>query len=143
MNTTTMRTMIAAAALMVAAGSASAQTFKAEIPMAFRVSNKTMAPGSYDLRLTRGVAGMMLVVYNRTTRSSAALVPSVTADPPKAWRAAGDAKIAFVCSDGACSLRELWDGFGTDAYRFPAARSAGTLVAQRSEFVTLSMVRTR
>jgi len=142
MNTTTMRTMIAAAALMVAAGSASAQTFKAEIPMAFRVSNKTMAPGTYDLRLTRAASGMMLVVYNRTTRTSAALVPSVTADPPKAWRAAGDAKIAFACTDGACSLRELWDGFGTDAYRFPAPRSAGTLVAQRSEFLTLSMVRT-
>ena len=62
MNTNTMKMMIAAAALVVAAGSASAQTFKAEVPVAFQVGNKTMAPGSYDVRLSVSGAGATVVV---------------------------------------------------------------------------------
>ena len=142
MNTTTMRTMIAAAALVVAAGSASAQTFRAEIPMAFRVSNKTMAPGSYDFRVTKGAVGQMLVISNRETNSSAALVTAVRADPPKAWRAAGAAMIAFSCTAGTCSLRKLWDGSDASTFEFPAPKAASRdLASARTEIVTLSMIK--
>ena len=137
MNTTTMRTMIAAAALVVAAGSASAQSYKAEVPMAFRVGNKTMAPGSYDLRIAKGVGGQILVIYNQTDNSAAALVDAF-GDPAKASR---DATVTFECTDGTCSLRKLSDGSGTVAYQFPAQKAPGTLTAHRTELVTLTMIK--
>ena len=137
MNTTTMKMMIAAAALVVAAGSASAQSYKAEVPMAFHVGNKTMAPGSYDLRFAKGTAGQILVIYNQSDHNAAALVAAVT-DPPKASR---DATVTFECTDGACSLRKLSDASGAVAYEFPAQKAPGTLTAHRTEFVTLSMIK--
>jgi hypothetical protein len=137
MNTTTMRTMIAAAALVVAAGSASAQSYKAEVPMAFRVGNKTMAPGSYDLRLAKGAAGQILVIYNQSDHNAAALFGAV-GDPAKASR---DATVTFECTDGTCSLRKLSDGWSTVSYQFPAQKAPGTLSARRTEFVTLTMIK--
>ncbi len=47
MKKLTTKLMIAAAALVVAAGAASAQTMKAEIPFAFRAGDKVMAAGTY------------------------------------------------------------------------------------------------
>jgi hypothetical protein len=144
MNTITMRMMIGAAALMIAVGSASAQSYKAKVPVAFRIGNKTMVPGSYDIRLTRGAVGQMVVVYNRDTNTSAALVAGVKADPPRDWREAGDPKIAFECTNGACRLSKLWDGSDTAAYQFPAPKAAGTnLASARTEIVTLTMIKAR
>ena len=54
MKSSTIRTMIAAAALAVAAGTASAQTYKAEIPVSFRAADKLMLPGSYEVKVNRG-----------------------------------------------------------------------------------------
>ncbi len=137
MNTTTMKTMIAAAALVLAAGSASAQSYKAEVPLAFHVGNKTMAPGSYELRFAKGAASRILVIYNQSDNSAAVLVAAV-GDLPKASR---DATVTFECTDGTCSLSKLSDGLGSVAYQFPAQKAPGTLTAHRTEFVTLSMIK--
>ena len=119
MNTTTMRTMIAAAALAVVARSASAQSYKAEVPIAFQLGHKTMAPGSYDLRLIKGASGQILIIYNQSDKTSAALVASV-GEPAKASR---EAVVTFECTDGTCSLRKLSGGPGTVSYQFPAQES--------------------
>jgi hypothetical protein len=136
MNTNTMKMMIAAAALVVAAGSASAQTFKAEVPVTFRVGNKAMAPGIYDVRLTKGTAGQILVVHNQSDNSAVVLVGAV-GDSTKASR---DATVTFECTDGSCSLRKLSDGSGATCL-FPAQRTPGTITAHRTDFVTLSMIK--
>jgi hypothetical protein len=141
MKTTTMRTMIAAATLMVAAGVASAQSYRAEIPMAFRMGDKVMTPGSYEIRVTNSGSGERIVAYNLTSYAAAALGSAVKSDAPKQWRDAGAPKIAFECVDGACSLRKLWDGFAPYVLNVPAHKPAGELMAHRAEVVTLTMVK--
>ncbi len=143
MNTTMMRTMIAAAALVVAAGSASAQVFTAEVPIAFQAGGKTMAPGTYDVKLTYGAASQMIVFYNHNDKSSVALLPGVAGDAPKTWLERRLPTIAFECVAGTCSLRKLWNGSDSFAFQFPGRKNAGDLTAHRSDLVTLSMVRVR
>jgi hypothetical protein len=142
MKSSTMRLMIAAAALVVAAGTASAQTYKAEIPMAFRAAGKLMAPGSYEIRVSRNSATELLYVRNTGANATVVLLGQVKTDPPKEWRQAGNPKLAFTCTAGACSLSRMWDGSDSYAYRFPAPKAqAGDLAATRSELVTLSMIK--
>ena len=107
MTTTTLRTMIAVAALAVAAGSASAQTYRAEVPMAFQAGGKTLAAGSYEVRMGSGAVGQMIVIYSPATKTSAALVSVVRADAPKDWLAAGSPWIRFEQAGRVCSLRNL------------------------------------
>ncbi len=143
MNTTTVRTMMAAAALVIAASTASAQTFQANVPVPFQVAGKTMAAGSYDIRLTLEASEPLLVVRNRETHNTAALVPSMKGDAPKSWQASGEARIALVCSASACVLQKLWTGSDSFAYQFAAPKPAGDLLAQRSELLTLTMIKVR
>ena len=143
MKTTTMRTLIAAAALVVAAGSASAQSYKAEVPVAFQVGSKAMPAGSYHVRLTNSAAGQV-VVYNRATKTSAVLVSAIRADVSKSWLASGSPIITLECTDGVCRLGKLWTGSDTFAYQFSTPKApTGDLVAHRTTVVTLSMINAR
>ena len=142
MKTTTMRTMIAAAALVVAAGTASAQSYTAEIPMAFRAAGTKMAPGKYEVRTARTQATEILILHNNTDNTNLALLTPVRSDTPKQWLVAGNPTISFECGKGACTLRKMWNGSASYAYDFPAPKpAAGDLVAQRLETVTLAMVK--
>ena len=119
--------MVAAAIVVLAAGSASAQTLKAEIPFAFRVGNAMMAPGSYQVQLSATGHEHFLVFRNSDTRASAA-AQFQAGDVPKAWKARGTATIAFECSGARCSLLNMWTGSGnTMGYDFhsPAHRPGG------------------
>ncbi len=104
MKSSTLRLMIAAAALVVAAGTASAQTYKAEIPMAFRAAGKLMTPGSYEIRVSRNTATELVFVRNIDAKSAVILVAQVKADPPKEWRKTAEPKVGFACIGGACNL---------------------------------------
>jgi len=142
MKTLTMHTMIAAAALVAAAGSASAQTYRAEIPVAFRVIGKQMTPGSYDVRVMNNGNGEKVYLYNRTANTSAALVSPVHSDAPRKWRDLRAPKIALECAGSDCTLRRIWNGSDVFALEFPAPKApTGTLVTQRTEVITLTMVR--
>lgn len=138
MTTTTMRTLLAAAALAVAT-TASAQTFKAEVPMAFQIAGKTLAAGTYTIRMQNNGTGEMVTLYDKVSHSSAVLMAGVTVDAPRAWRDAGDAKIAFEYRDGKYLLRTLWTGEGLSAHQFPVPQSH--TVTARTELVTLAMVK--
>src|SRR5580700_2722631 len=59
MKNFTMQLTIAAAALVAVAGSASAQTYKAEIPMAFHAGSNAMAAGSYEV-VVRNTSGQSI-----------------------------------------------------------------------------------
>ncbi len=139
MNTTTMRTLIAAAALVVA-GTASAQTFKAEVPMAFQVAGKTMNPGTYEIRMKDNGNGEVIALYSRGSGSSALAVAGVTADAPKAWREAGLPKIAFENHGGTYLLRTLWTAEGVEAHQFTVPKTPNGVIS-RTELVTLAMVK--
>jgi len=122
MKSSKMRMMIAAAALAVAAGVASAQTntYKAEIPLAFRAGDKLMQPGTYGVRIVRSSSGAVTVRIDDTDKNSTALLlPIPSGDVPRSWRAAGKPVLSFECADGNCALRGLWDGADVATYKFP------------------------
>ena len=119
MKSSTMRTMIAAAALALAVGTASAQTYKAEIPLSFRTADKLMLPGSYEVKVNRGYSGIpMVYIHNLDDNKQVVVSPTPGKDAPKAWRAAGKPVLAFECAEGHCALRTLWNGEDTSTYAF-------------------------
>jgi hypothetical protein len=125
MKGSTMRTMIAAAALAVAAGTASAQTYKAEIPMTFRAAGTLMLPGAYEIRVRLGTAGTpQVVVRNADNGRQIVLLPTLGSNAPKAWQAAGKPVFAFECADGQCALRRIWTGNDLTTYRVPGSMAS-------------------
>ena len=141
MKTLTMRSMIAVAALAVAAGSASAQTYKAEIPMSFSAGNTQMAPGSYDFRVVTGSSGHAFIVVHKADGSATAmLLPIVGLDAPKAWQKEGKPKIGFNCLGRTCTLAQLWNGRDVSVYAFPA-RKLPPSEAARLEVVTVGLTK--
>ena len=133
--------MIATAALAVVAGSASAQTLKADIPMSFRVGDKLMAPGAYQIRMVTGATREAIYVHNLGTHNSAVLLPGSKSDTPKTWRQDGSARVTFECLGSKCTLRRLWNGEDAFAYDFPALKPAGDIEARQTTVITLAMVK--
>jgi len=129
MKSSTMTMMIAAAALTVAAGSASAQSFKAEIPLTFKAGNAVMVPGSYAVNVSGD--GKLIQIRNAETQKSVVMLSVPGGDVPKAWRATDKPVISFACVEGSCSLSRMWNGKDSSDYRFPAPRNAhGERVAE-------------
>jgi len=129
------RWMIAAAAVTIAAGSAAAQTFTAEVPLAFRIGNKLMPPGSYSINIPDMSGTHAVVVRNSTyLNQSALLMAAPTGKVLPAWKKAGTPLLAFECGDGGCVLRSLWNG-DAFAYRFSGAKPTGDL---RMAYVALT-----
>jgi hypothetical protein len=117
MKRLTTKTMVAAAFVVLAAGSASAQTLKAEIPFAFRVGNAVMAPGAYHVNLSATGHERYLIFRNADTHASA-IAQFQAVDVSKDWKASGNAAVRFECGGPNCSLRGMWTGFGETAYDF-------------------------
>ena len=130
MKNLTMRLMIAAAALAAVAVSASAQTYKADVPMAFRAGTTVLEPGSYDFSFIMGESGHPIVaVRNVETHVNILVRPIFGSDAPKAWRKAGNPMLAFECTNRTCSLSKLWTAQDIATYEFhvskvPAAETA-------------------
>jgi hypothetical protein len=141
MKTFTLRSMIAVAALAVAAGSASAQTYKAEIPMAFHAGDKVMAPGTYDVKVILGPSGHgFIAVHNVNTKANVFLLPVAGSDAPKAWREAGNPVIAFECFEKTCSLRQVWTALDVTTYEIPA-RKLSPAQGERLAMVTVGLTK--
>jgi hypothetical protein len=106
------------AALTIATGVASAETFKVEIPFAFQAGGKTMAAGTYMVNLNS--TGYNRVSFaNYDTRRSIILLPGYYTAPAKAWVAKGDPVLSFDCGVGRCALARLWTGSAEPAMTFP------------------------
>ncbi len=116
------RWMIAAAALAAAAGSASAQTYVAEIPLSFHVQNKLMGPGTYRFHVARAASTEVVEIYNSDTHTAGMLLPLRKGDAPKTWRDTGKPVVSFECNGGVCALNGLWDGTSEAAYGFPGLK---------------------
>jgi hypothetical protein len=117
MKSMTTKLVITAAALALATGIASAQSFRAEIPFAFQAGGKTMAPGIY--RVDVQYSGHKLVTLsNYVARQTIFLSSGAGADAPKDWTAVARPVITFECGIGRCALARLWTGSGEPALTF-------------------------
>jgi hypothetical protein len=122
MKKLTTRLMIATAALVVAAGAASAQTMTAAIPFEFRLGDRVMAPGPYRVELSRPGGAVIFRLSNLHSGESITLLPQAPVDPRREW-VGGNGKLAFACTSGSCALAEVWTGSGSHAYSFYGPKS--------------------
>ena len=118
MKTTRMNLMIATAFLALATGVASAQALQAEIPFAFRVGSKVMAPGTYQVKLANS-SQYVVVLSNYQSKDAAIVVASGQSDPSKDWKASGAPMLTFECGISRCELSRLWTGAAAPALNFP------------------------
>jgi hypothetical protein len=115
----TTRMMIAAATLVVAAGSASAQVMNAEIPFTFRAGGTVMAPGKYIISTSTAGGRPVYRVRSYQEPRSILLLPGAANDPQKAWVASGNPVLSFECGVGHCALATIWTGGSVAAYSIP------------------------
>jgi hypothetical protein len=141
MKNSTMRWMFAAAALVVAAGSASAQTYKAEIPMAFRMGAATLEKGSYQFHINDRQSNLIKVT-NLATNRSVLVVPQGAADAPKHLRRASTPTIGFECVGTTCAMTRLSGTEGELSYRIPV-RKLPVSEARRTDVVTVALTKVR
>ncbi len=118
MKTLTRRLMIAAAALAAAAGSAYAQSLKADIPFTFHTAGATLSAGTYMITPTYSTGRQYLTIRNVDTGAAAMLSQYINAVASKAMEWDNTAKLTFECSKRACVLRELWKGGGAGGFLF-------------------------
>src|SRR5438046_1897465 len=121
------RLSFAAAVAAVAAGVASAQSMKADIPFSFRLGGQIYAAGSYSF----GVEGVSprLQIRNSDTRRGGMQLASYIGDPAKEWRESGKPVLAFECGLGHCQLVQMWPGMEKPALNFPRPRMGRDEVA--------------
>ena len=123
MTNFTTRMIFRAAILVVAAGAASAQTLKAEIPFKFWAGSTVMAPGSYRVTAISMLSGGPAIRLNTADgQHPVLLMPVAEGDPQKTWQAEGNPVLAFECTASHCSLATIWTGPFTPAYRMPGRK---------------------
>jgi hypothetical protein len=115
--TTTM--MIAAATLVVAAGSASAQVLNAEIPFTFRAGGVVMEAGRYEVSADQKNGQPMYRLWSAKEHRSILLLAGASRDPQKSWLASGNPVLSFQCGTSHCALSGIWTGQSMPAYTFP------------------------
>ena len=118
MTNFTTRMMIAAATVVVAAGAASAQTLKAEIPFAFRAGKTVMSAGTYEVsKLNQGSGSPLFRVRDEQAKNAIALMPQAAADPTKAVAESGKPAMVFECVASRCALSGIYYGPNTAMYQ--------------------------
>ena len=110
MKNLTTKMTIAAAALMVAAGVAGAQTIKAEVPFGFRVTGTAMPAGSYWVNEITTAGGVTVFkLTHEDTHHSVLTVPYAN-NTQKRGEAA--TSLTFECSGENCALVRVAPGSG-------------------------------
>ena len=115
MKNLTMQTMVAAAALVVAGGVASAQVMKAEIPFRFQAAGAWLEPGTYMINHMSGPSAIYRIA-NLDAAGAVLAMPQVTISRNNGN--AGQGKLVFECVAGQCALVQLWDSSRGFAYSF-------------------------
>ena len=137
MKIVTAKVMVAAAALVVGDGVASAQVMKAEIPFRFQAAGAWLEPGTYAIDLISGSGATTIYrIGNLDAAGAVAAAPRFTLDRNNGNSNGG--KLMFECVAGQCSLVQLWDGSRGVAYSFSRPKrskeaSASSLIAIRME----------
>ncbi len=128
--------MIAAAAFVALAGTASAQIMEAKIPFAFRASDKVLPPGTYKVELRALQTGdRVLVITNPSGkhRTFSIARPNGAANPE--WKAAGDAVLSFQCGVSRCAMKDIWMGSEDPVYVIPVHKIGHDDPAHTAEIV--------
>jgi hypothetical protein len=127
MKTTALRLTFAAAAMLAAVTTASAQTMKAEIPFPFETRNVHMQAGSYVMTLSHNSGSMLAQIYSVDQHRSVLALPHVSDDPTKPRNATP--VLTFACTEGRCELMQMRDTSAT-VYSFRTSKpTAGTHIA--------------
>ena len=115
MKNLTKNMMIAAAALVVAAGVAQAQTIKAEVPFSFRAAGTVLPAGEYWVNQSRSIGGIPIFqLTNMDTHRSILAVSNAGSN----WKpGSSEASLTFECGGAHCALVQLAPGTG-QAYGF-------------------------
>jgi hypothetical protein len=127
MKLTAFRLTFAAAAMLAAATTVSAQTLKAEIPFSFEARNVHMQAGSYTVTLSHTSGGMLAEIYSIDQRRSVLALPRISESPVKPQNSTP--VLTFACTEGRCELLQMRDTAST-VYRFNTSKAtAGTHIA--------------
>ena len=118
MKNLTTNLMLAAIALAAAAGAASAQQLKAEIPFGFQAQGTMLPAGTYTVKKDDTSSVPKFLLRSVAPGNSILLMSMTQSDPEKAWEASGAAVLEFECGDSGCALNRLWRPGGAPAYRF-------------------------
>ena len=116
MKNLTKNMTIAAAALVVAAGVAGAQTIKADIPFGFRVAGTVMPAGSYSVKAVDSQVG--IAVFKLTNEDTHGSVVTMPYPPNEQKRGEAIASLTFQCSGANCTLVRVAPGNG-QGYEIP------------------------
>ena len=141
MKNMTMRWTIVAAALAVAAGSAAAQTYKADIPMAFRVGGRALQAGTYEFAVNYAAGSPFVQVRNMATLDAVLVMPLAGHDAPIAWRKIGNPVVSFDCAR-TCTLKELWTARDVTTVKFPMLKLPKSESQRAASEVTFALVKT-
>ena len=131
MKNLTMKMMVAAAALVVAGGVASAQVMTAEIPFRFQAAGAWLEPGTYSINHISGSSATTIYrIANLSSAGVVAAVPRFTIDGNSGNAPQG--KLTFECVAGRCTLVQLWDGSRGVTYSFSRPKRSGEEAALAS-----------
>jgi hypothetical protein len=125
--------MIAAAAIAAVAGSASAQTLKADIPFTFHAGAAVLSPGTYQVKMNSTNGAPIFVLRNADTGKASMVAEHASSDAPKAWRANGAARLAFECAGSRCILRAVWQGGDAPAHHLSGPKFGPNEEVQTAE----------
>jgi hypothetical protein len=115
-----MTKMTIVAALVAAAGVASAQTMVANIPFAFRANGAVFAAGTYRVQVQNRATGTALVSIQSADRKEHALALAYPGkDAKAAWVDAGQAVLTFQCGVSRCVMTDVWMGDTGQTYGLP------------------------
>jgi hypothetical protein len=142
MKRLTTNLMIAAAAIAAVAGSASAQTLKADIPFTFHAGDAVLSPGTYEIKTNSRTGAPIFILQNADTGKASMVAEHAAGDAPKAWRANGAARLAFDCGGSRCILRVLWQGGDAPAHHLSGPKFGPNEEVHTAEVRMTSSVKT-
>jgi len=128
MNSTFKKMTMSVALMAVATGIAAAQTYRAEIPFAFQVGGKVMAPGNYALRISSQHA---IVTLANVDAKDTAMIMANNRERTGKETAGAPPALTFECGVGRCALSRLRTGV-SDTLMF-ARPKGGTETAAATE----------
>ena len=121
MKLNTLTLTLAAVAMMAAAGTASAQNLKAEIPFSFQAAGARMHPGAYSVKLSAAGSGYIVQIMNEDERRSVMTSPQSVSMPSTATHST--VVLSFACTNGNCELSSLRNDYGV-VYGFATGKKS-------------------
>jgi hypothetical protein len=98
--------LLVVAALLIAAGCASAQSFKFKVPFQFTIDKMVMPAGDYWIESSHDSGLLTIEGLDRQTPPKTFL----QANPVESLGLQYEAKLIFHCYGGSCFLSQVWTG---------------------------------